>query len=44
VMALGVVVSAFVNDRDAAATMAAVSRDGESTGSSLAEAALVAVV
>jgi hypothetical protein len=42
VMALGVVVSAFVNDRDAAATMAAVPRDGGGAGNSLAEAALVA--
>jgi hypothetical protein len=32
-MALGAVVSAFVNDRDAAATMAAVPRDGEGGGS-----------
>jgi hypothetical protein len=39
VMALGVVVSFFVNDGDAAATMAAVPRDGEGAGNPLAEAA-----
>jgi predicted MFS family arabinose efflux permease len=39
VMALGVVCSVFVNDRDAAATMAAVPGDGEGAGNSLAEAA-----
>ena len=39
VMALGVIFSYFVNDGDAAATMAAVPRDGASPGGSLAEAA-----
>jgi len=38
VMALGMVFSFFVNDGDAAATMAAVPRDGDA-GNSLAEAA-----
>jgi hypothetical protein len=39
VMALGAVASAFVNDGDAAATMAAVPRGGDGSGGSLAEAA-----
>ncbi len=39
VMALGVIFSCFVNDGDAAATMAAVPHSGEGPGSSLAEAA-----
>ncbi|HEY5395308.1 MAG TPA: MDR family MFS transporter [Trebonia sp.] len=42
VMALGVLSSFFVNDRDAAATMAAVPREGGGAGDSLAEAALAA--
>jgi predicted MFS family arabinose efflux permease len=44
VMALGVVFCAFVNDGDAAATMASVPREGAGADHSLAEAALAAAL